>query len=267
MRRPSVLVVSVLTALALAGPAAHASDPGKGARAASAAAKTTAKTTAKTAAKAAGPVLVARWDMSELNGDPLMRDSSGNGLHGNVGPDAVAQGLTRTTGSYYEWSLRCPACLPAAPDRVVKVPDRGSALDIPDNNIVWSAEIRYWTNKGYGNLMQKGQGATPGGQFKFENPGGRPKCVWIGANTRYVAVQPDIQTNDRVWHTVRCVKRPKSVEIWVDGALALSKKAPLLGPMDNTTPFVVGGKAKCDNVKITCDYYTGRIDYVQVTHG
>lgn len=255
--RLAAVVLGVMVAVVGAGP------PTSGV-----AVQTTAPPDQTTAARAAsaGPQVVARWDMTELNGSPLMLDSSGNGHHGVIGADALAQGLKRDSGIYYDWSLRCPSCPPAAPSRVVQVPDDGAELDIPDPTVLWTAEIRYRTPKGYGNLMQKGQGTTAGGQFKFENPAGLAKCVWNGANGNYIAVRASTYTNDRQWHTVQCVHRETTVEIWVDGVRE-QVKGRRTGPIDNAKPFVVGGKSSCNQTSVTCDYYTGLIDYIMIVEG
>lgn len=214
-------------------------------------------------ASLAGPVVVAAWEMSEDNGDPLMLDSSGHGNHGVVGDDALAEGLSRG-GGIYSWSLRCPSCPPAAPSRVVQVPD-SDLLDVPDPSVGWTAEIRFKTPKGYGNLMQKGQARSPGGQFKFEHPGGRARCVWIGSNG-YFDLRSTIQTNDNKWHVAQCVHNQSSIEMWIDGVKIASRNVRT-GAINNTKPFVVGGKSRCDNVQISCDYYTGQIDYIRITRG
>ena len=39
----------------------------------------------------------------------------------------------------------------------------------------------------------------------------------------------------------------------------------LLGIIDNKIPMTIGGKINCDQVKTTCDYFSGNIDYVSIT--
>jgi Concanavalin A-like lectin/glucanases superfamily len=212
---------------------------------------------------AASATLEADWEMNDRAGSTVMVDSTGR-HNGAISSDAASEGLT-LNGSYYSWSLRCPACLPVALARVVQVPD-SSALDIPDPNVTWSVEFRFKTPKGYGNIMQKGQGTTPGGQIKIENPNGYTQCVFVGANRSYVAVPSPKRLNDNVWHTFRCVHTAKQVQVWVDG-VELAVRNVVTGYIDNAMPFVIGGKSKCDQVKVTCDYYTGLIDWVRVTRG
>jgi PKD repeat protein len=55
-----------------------------------------------------------------------------------------------------------------------------------------------------------------------------------------------------------------SVSIYVDGVFR-NKKNGSPGTIDNTFPMTVGGKLDCDQIDITCDYYSGQIDYVKIT--
>lgn len=225
---------------------------------------TTAQARIQAAAAATGPVLVADWEMNEAPGSTTMVDSTGNGHNGAISPDAASAGLT-LTGSTYSWSLRCPACPPAALPRVVQVPD-SAALDIPDPSVTQTIEFRFKTPKGYGNIMQKGQALDTGGQIKIENPNGLTQCVYIGANRSYVAVPSPIKLNDNQWHVFKCVHTATQIQTWVDG-VEVAFKNFVTGPIDNTQPFVIGGKTRCDQVKVTCDYYTGEIDWVHIYNG
>jgi PKD repeat protein len=127
-------------------------------------------------------------------------------------------------------------------------------------------ELRFKTSKGYGNLLQKGQATTAGGQIKVENPNGYTQCVFVGSNGSYVSVASPRQLNDGVWHVFKCVRTATQVQVWVDG-VQVAAKSRATGSINNTWPFVIGGKSKCDQVKVTCDYYTGSIDWVKVFPG
>jgi hypothetical protein len=214
-------------------------------------------------ATAATSRVEANWQMNEPAGSQVMVDSTGR-HNGAISPDAASAGLT-LTGSAYHWSQRCPACPPVALPRVVQVPD-SSALDIPDPSVMWSVEFRFKTNKGYGNIMQKGQAKSPGGQIKIENPNGYTQCVFIGANRKYVVVKSPKKLNDNRWHVFKCVHTASQIQISVDGTEVAHRNVKT-GPIDNAKPFVIGGKSRCDQVKVTCDYYTGYIDWVKITRG
>ncbi len=218
---------------------------------------------AASATVASTATVEADWQMNEPAGSTTMLDSTGR-HNGAISPDAAASGLT-LDGSSYQWSLRCPACPPAALPRVVQVPD-SSALDIPSPSVTWTAEFRFKTNKGYGNIMQKGQATDAGGQIKIENPNGFTQCVFIGANRAYVAVASPIRLNDNQWHVFKCVHTATQVQTWVDG-VEVAFRNFVTGPIDNAQPFVIGGKSRCDQVKVTCDYYTGAIDWLRITRG
>src|SRR5690242_3101598 len=97
----------------------------------------------------AATTVMADWQLNDPAGSAVMVDGTGR-HNGAVSPDAATQGLT-LNGSYYDWSLRCPACPPAAQPRVVQVPD-SSELEIPDASVTQTIELRFKTPKGYGNI-------------------------------------------------------------------------------------------------------------------
>ena len=39
------------------------------------------------------------------------------------------------------------------------------------------------------------------------------------------------------------------------------------GVINNTYDFTIGGKPNCDQIKVTCDYFGGTVDYVKITKG
>lgn len=54
--------------------------------------------------------------------------------------------------------------------------------------------------------------------------------------------------------------------MYVDGQFR-SRNNHATGYIDNNFPLTIGGKPKCDQVKVTCDYFTGEIDWVRVDRG
>ena len=212
----------------------------------------------------AGPEVVASWRMNDAGGSRRMVDSSGHGHHGAISRRADDAGLT-SNGRYYKWAMRCPSCPPTALPRVVQVPD-SAELDIPDPDVRWSIRFRFRTGKANTNILQKGQATSYGGQIKVENPHGRLTCVFLGAGGTYVSVQGTKRTDDAKWHIGRCQHTATSVSQWVDGDLVETASART-GPIDNSKPFVVGGKTDCDQAAVGCDYFSGRIDWVRLTRG
>jgi hypothetical protein len=217
-------------------------------------------------AHAAAPLAVstvASWQMNEAAGATVMQDSSGHHLNGKISAQAASAGLTTGGGSYH-WSTRCPACLPAAPERVVQVPDN-NLLDIPDPSLTYTLEFRFKTTHPYGNYMQKGQSTTSGGQIKVQGPKGNVQCLFKGVDGQ-VGTGSGPGLDDGAWHTVKCVHTATSVKEYVDTVLVATKNGST-GVINNTSPFTIGGKLNCDQVKTTCDYYSGDIDYVRITTG
>lgn len=210
--------------------------------------------------EAATPVVVADWQMNEPAGTRVMTDSTG-AHNGVVDPAGVT-----ANGSYYSWAARCPVCLPVSPERVILVPDHPD-LEIADPSIPFTLEFRYRTTHGYGNIMQKGESGTTGGQIKVQLPNGHPQCLFKGANgIRVGSGSPVKAIDDGQWHTVRCVHTATQVTTYVDGVRTGLKKGST-GPINNTWPFDIGGKPKCDQILTTCDYFSGDIDWVRVIRG
>ncbi len=209
--------------------------------------------------QASTPTLVADWEMNESPGTTVMVDTTGS-HPGIVNPAGVT-----ANGSSYHWQQRCPSCLPTAIERVVVVADNPE-LEIPDPSVTYTLEFRYHTRGGYGNIMQKGQSGTVGGQIKVQLPQGRPQCLFKGANGQRVGSGSPVPINDGNWHTIMCVHSATQVLTYVDG-VRMGVKNGSTGPIDNAMPFDIGGKLNCDQIKTTCDYFSGDIDWVRVTRG
>lgn len=212
-----------------------------------------------TSSQAVTPTVVADWEMNEPAGTTVMTDTTGN-HNGVVNPAGVT-----SNGTSYHWQQRCPACPPTAPKRVVVVAD-SPELEIADPSLTYTLEFRYHTMGGYGNIMQKGQSGTTGGQIKVQLPQGRPQCLFKGANGVRVGSGSPTAINDGLWHTVMCVHTATQVITYVDGVRTGLKNGST-GPIDNAKPFVIGGKLSCDQIMTTCDYFSGDIGWVHVTRG
>jgi hypothetical protein len=202
----------------------------------------------------------ADYQMNEAPGATVMTDSSGNGLNGAIDPTGVASGYEYGGAVGYNWVRRNPNEPPASPERVIQVPD-DSRLDPGDD--VFSVEIRFRTKENFGNIIQKGQARAKGGQWKIQNPQGRPSCLFKGSIGRS-ATRVKTPINDNEWHVLKCVRTMDGVYAYVDGVLN-NRKRGYTGTIDNAVQMTIGGKINCDQIKITCDYFSGQIDYVQIT--
>ena len=70
--------------------------------------------------------------------------------------------------------------------------------------------------------------------------------------------------NDEQWHDLTCVLTSTGVTMYVDGELRNRKNGPT-GTIDNNFPMTIGGKIDCDQIDVTCDYFSGQIDYIKIT--
>ena len=205
--------------------------------------------------------VTADYEMNEAPGTTVMLDSSGNGVNGVVDPTGVQSGATFDGATGYNWVRRPPAVPPVEPQRIVQVPDNPNVE--PGNAASFTVEIRFRTKEKFGNIIQKGQSASKGGQWKIENPQGIPTCLFKGSLGR-VATGAKTAINDNSWHTLTCVLTRTRLTMYVDG-VERSHLNGNPGTIDNAIPMTVGGKINCDQVEVTCDYFSGQIDYVRIT--
>jgi hypothetical protein len=143
---------------------------------------------------------------------------------------------------------------------------------VPDDNRLdaqnedYAIQFRYKTTRNFGNVVQKGQNGSSGGYFKFEQPNGYMTCLFKDSNRVQRAVKSPIKTNDGQWHTIRCELSDWGIRLYVDGNQVRSRRTSL-GSINNSRPLSIGGKQNCNQSSITCDYFTGEIDYVRIEKG
>jgi len=208
------------------------------------------------------PVTQVLYNMNEPAGATTMTDSSGNGLNAPIDQAGLDTGVVFSGATGYNWAFRSPTAPPAAPERVIKVPDNALLDPLGDT---FTVEIRYRTTNSFGNIIQKGQSASTGGQWKIQAPGGKPSCLFKGPGGR-ASIQSVADLSDGAWHTLRCVRTPTKVSIYVDGAF-VNQKNGTTGVINNKVAMTIGGKSNCDQITVTCDYFSGSIDYVKITRG
>ncbi len=245
LSRPIVAALSAITIVGLVPTAASAASGGDSAQ-----------------RLAATGIVTAMYEMNEPGGATVMHDSSGNGLDGVIDPTGIQTGAVFSGATGYNWVRRPPTTPPASPERVIQVSDN---LNLEPGDQDFTVEIRYRTKEKFGNIIQKGQAQSKGGQWKIQNPKGIPSCLFKGPNGR-VATGAKTPLNDNQWHTLTCVLTSTSVTLYVDG-VQRNKKNGSTGTIDNKIPMTIGGKIECDQITVTCDYFSGQIDYVQITKG
>ncbi|GIF20487.1 hypothetical protein BJ973_001609 [Actinoplanes tereljensis] len=202
--------------------------------------------------------LVAYWAMNEEPGSRYMYDSSGNGLHGNIGTEVVT-GRSYGDGLGYGFGRLQPDTPPTHPQHLVGVADY-AALDPDDRD--YSVSLRIRTIYQFGNVVQKGQATAAGGSFKIQIPSGKVQC-WFRGSAGQVLVTGPKPINDGNWHTVTCTRYGSGVALAIDGVMAASKAGPT-GMISNAWPLSIGGKPSCDQVSVGCDYFAGDLDWVRI---
>ncbi|MEZ5096589.1 MAG: LamG-like jellyroll fold domain-containing protein [Nocardioides sp.] len=212
--------------------------------------------TAAVAAAALAPVTQVDYEMNEPPEATLMLDSSGNNWNAPIDQNGLDTGVEYDGAIGYYWTRRNPNEPPPSPERIIQIPD--SPLLDPGAD-TFTIEIRYRTKEKFGNITQKGQSASRGGQWKIQNPQGMPSCLFKGSLGR-AATRSKVPLNDNEWHVLTCVREPTRVTMYVDGVY-MSRKNGMTGTIDNQIPMTVGGKINCNQVTITCDYFSGMIDY------
>jgi hypothetical protein len=213
------------------------------------------------AASAAIDRPVAVWQMSEAAGSTTMVDSSGNGLNGVIGAN-VQEGTALPGGGIgYRFPYKRPNTPPADPQHLVTVP-HNNRLNPGSGD--FAVEFRMRTTHSFGNVIQKGQAGSKGGYFKFQQPSGKISCLFRGSlGSSTASAGSTVRVNDGNWHTVRCERTPSSVTMYIDGQRTGRNTNPT-GTITNTRPLTIAGKGNCDQVEITCDYFSGDLDYVRI---
>lgn len=217
-------------------------------------------------AGAAGEGTLADWRMDEPEGARLMSDGSGNGLDGIIGT-GVRTGRVDGETIYYQWPFRPPNQPPADPERLIQVQDPRLNPGVDD----YAITLRFRTTHSFGNILQKGQAGSPTGYFKLEIANGNLRCLFRGldpdgALVRRSVTSGDTLLNDGAWHVARCARSGVWLTLTVDGQILDRRLGPLLS-VANDVPFVIGGKLNCDQVRITCDYFSGDVDFVAIAKG
>ena len=204
---------------------------------------------------------VAIWQMNEGAGARTMVDSSGNGYNGTIGASVQEGTALLGGGTGYRFPYKRPNTPPADPGHLAVVPN-STALNPGSGD--YAVEFRMRTTHSFGNVIQKGQAGARGGYWKFQQPSGKISCLFRGsAGSSTASAGSSVRVNDGNWHTVRCERTSSSVTMWVDGVFT-GRNRNATGTIANTRPLSIAGKSNCDQITITCDYFSGDFDYVKI---
>jgi Concanavalin A-like lectin/glucanases superfamily len=202
-------------------------------------------------ATAATLTTLAVWNMNETSGNTLV-DSSGHGINGAIGSEVIKN------GSVHTFNFLKPSTPPAHPGHIDTVTN--SKLNPGTRD--YSITIRMKWTEPFGNIIQKGQSGTAGGYFKWQAPKGIVQCLFRGSAGNG-GVGSKRALNDGLWHVINCTRTATQVTMTVDG-VKVSTLNHATGNISNTKVLSIAGKSTCDQISVTCDYFVGQIDYVQI---
>jgi concanavalin A-like lectin/glucanase superfamily protein len=213
-------------------------------------------------AASASAATLADWEMNEPSGATTMIDSSGH-VNGTIG-SAVKTGVSVMGATVYRWPFASPTAPPPKPERIVQA----NSNSLNPGSGTYTVSLRYRTTQHFGNIVQKGQAGSAGGYFKVENPHGQINCVFRGVVSGTLvrkAVTSPAVLSDGNFHVATCTRTSNALTLTIDGSVVDTAHGST-GNISNTRPVTIGGKLNCDQVKTTCDYYTGDIDWVKLSN-
>ena len=207
-------------------------------------------------------VLRYNFDNGEsLRAGTRVRDVSGNRHHGTVIVSGSGQikRVPGVTGRAAKFPRKCKGCgraiIEASDERGLEPRKRafrfGAAVRVTDNQATGGKDP---------NIIQKGLINQPGGQWKLELVGARPRCVIQGRGGK-VLVSTSVAVDDGTWHTLECARVGRTVTLRIDGAVA-NQSTGSTGRITNDSPVRVGGKGVGANSGN--DQYHGAVDNVYV---
>ena len=202
-----------------------------------------------------GTTISGLWGFDE----PAATDLGPSGLTGSVG-EGVETGVARDGAIAYRFPDVAPNDPPVRPEHLVTVDD-SPGLD-PDDG-VFAVTLRFRTTSSPSNIAQKGQRSSDGGYWKVEQDDGIVRCLFMDDQGRGVSAYSTGRIDDGGWHTVLCRRTPDDVTMWVDGGPAV-RAAGTTGTIANSWPLTIGGKARCDQKWVGCDYFSGDVDGLRV---
>jgi Concanavalin A-like lectin/glucanases superfamily len=206
---------------------------------------------------AAAATVVALWHMDEASGATTMVDSAGSN---NGSLNNVQTGLT---------SCHAVRCYRFQGSPSVAVVPHSTTLNPGSSNIT----ISMWVNTGVVpppevgdyDMVRKGLGDTPGGDYKMEvlprKQGTVAKlyCYFRGSSGSAQLIRgPNLADNK--WHSLQCTKTGSSIQAVVDGRTWT--KSVTVGSIANTSDVTVGARSPLGG-----DQYQGIMDEVSISIG
>ena len=146
-------------------------------------------------------------------------------------PRGVQTGVVQEGATAYNWVRRPPEQYPASPERIVQVPDH---IDLEPGDGPFTIQVRYRTKESFGNITQKGQANSRGGQWKIQSPQGIPSCLFQGADGQ---VPPEPRRRST---TTRSRPRPRAHLHRRDDVVVgeqRNRKNGVTGTIDNDIPL------------------------------
>jgi Laminin G domain len=219
---------------------------------------------AGTIAAATGTSVVADWEMNEPAKATVAHDSGPNGLNAAVG-NVIQTGQVDGARTFYRFPDTPPNTTPPGTPRLVT----DSSTQLNPGTRDFTISFTYRTTKNFGNIIQKGQHGSKDGYFKIEQPLGHLTCLFRGVlpngQLNGVLVNSATTLDDGQWHSITCTRTANDVSMTVDGKT--THKAGQSGNISNNVPMTIGGKTNCDQVTVTCDFFNGDIDRVEIDAG
>lgn len=224
-----------------------------------------------TASAAPADVLVADWEMNEGANATVMTNDVPNGLTGTIGTEVKPGQSTLEGNGGLAYQFPGPHFAKYNPQKLVLVEDQGDTLDPGPATGPYAVTIRFKTTAAKPNIVQKGQNNVRGGFMKLVLKNGWPRCHFEDGNQNISAtgfVQTSVpKVNDGRWHTLRCERSDDGTRVTLDAGTpneATRVNHKTIGTIDNSRPFMIGGKLDCNRDGVTCDFFAGQLDWVKI---
>jgi hypothetical protein len=226
---------------------------------------------------AASAAVVADWEMNETTKTNGMVDE----IHGYVGDIGNEVRINQSTGDGGQaYQFPGPHFAPYNPEKLVLVPDdpdgAGPATDsaLDPGTGPYAVTIRFRTTADKPNIVQKGQNNVRGGFMKLVLKSGWPRCHFEDGQQHISAIgfvgTSVPKVDDGRWHTLRCEETTTGVRVTLDAGTANEAtkfKSGTVGNINNSRPFMIGGKLDCNRDGVTCDFFAGQLDWVKIEKG